>query len=64
MIAENEGSLLSKGLETAKLIASKSPIAVQGSKINLNFSRENKIEDGLKFVVRIFKYFKLIAYFK
>lgn len=53
LIADDEASLLSKGLETAKLIASKSPIAVQGSKININFSRENKIDDSLKFVVKI-----------
>jgi hypothetical protein len=39
------------GFELAKLIASKSPIAVQGSKINLNYSRDHSVEDGLKFVV-------------
>ncbi|CAF0804643.1 unnamed protein product [Brachionus calyciflorus] len=49
-ISEDESALINKGLETAKIIASKSPIAVQGSKINLVFARDNKVEDSLKFV--------------
>ena len=35
----------------AKLIASKSPVAVQGSKVNLVYSRDRSVEDGLKFMV-------------
>ena len=37
-------------IETAKLIASRSPVAVQGSKISLNYSREHSTDDGLEFM--------------
>ena len=39
------------GLDTAKLIASKSPVAVQGSKVNMNFSRDHSVSDALDFAV-------------
>jgi delta(3,5)-delta(2,4)-dienoyl-CoA isomerase len=45
--------LIAGGLELAKLIATKSPIAVQGSKVNLVFSRDHSVDDGLKFIVII-----------
>lgn len=44
-------SMITAGLELAKVIASKSPIAVQGSKIHLIFSRDHTVEDGLKHMV-------------
>jgi hypothetical protein len=46
--------MLKEGLEIAKTIASKSPIAVQGSKVNLVYSRDHSVEEGLKFMVTIF----------
>jgi len=49
-VFEDYNALIAGGLEIAKVIASKSPIAVQGSKINLNFSRDHSVEDGLKFI--------------
>ena len=33
------------------MIASKSPVAVQGSKVNLVYSRDHSVEEGLKFMV-------------
>jgi len=36
--------------EMAILIASKSPVAVVGTKVNLNYSRDHSVRDGLKFV--------------
>ena len=42
---------MKEGLETAKLIASKSPIAVQGSKVNLIYSRDHSVRDGLKYMI-------------
>lgn len=36
-------------LDVAKSIASRSPIAVQGSKVNLDYARDHNIADGLKF---------------
>lgn len=38
-------------MEMASNIASKSPIAVMGSKINLNYARDHSVDDGLNYVV-------------
>ena len=40
---------LKESLELAKVIASKSPIAVQGSKINVIYSRDHSVSSGLKY---------------
>lgn len=43
-------ALYEAALETAKIIATKSPVAVQGSKVNLNYSRDHTVAEGLKFM--------------
>jgi len=60
-VLPNEETLIKEGMELAKLIASKSPIAVQGSKVNLVYSRDHSVEEGLKFMVIYFNY--VIIYF-
>ena len=60
-VLADEASLLSEGIELAKVIASKSPIAVQGSKINLIYSRDHSVEEGLKFMVNRKNYFIVLA---
>ncbi|KAK2146485.1 hypothetical protein LSH36_605g02072 [Paralvinella palmiformis] len=42
-------TLLSGAVELAELIASKSPIAVQGTKVNLIFSRDNSVPVSLQY---------------
>ena len=37
-------------LEMAKTMASMSPVAVQGTKVNLNYARDHSVEDGLNFI--------------
>lgn len=37
-------------IELARRIASKSPVAVQGTKISLNYSRDHTVEEGLDFM--------------
>ena len=61
-VFEDYNALVKGGLEIAKAIASKSPIAVQGSKINLNFSRDHSVEDGLRFIVSAYLYFKAMFF--
>ena len=39
------------GMELAKDIASKSPVAVQGSKVNLIYSRDHSVEESLEYCV-------------
>lgn len=43
--------MMSAALKLAKVIASKSPVAIQGTKIALNFSRDHSVADGLNFMV-------------
>jgi delta(3,5)-delta(2,4)-dienoyl-CoA isomerase len=45
----NKAEAYQKGLETAKLIASKSPVATMGTKEILNYSRDRTVTDGLKY---------------
>lgn len=48
-VFETKDELLQNGLELAKEIASKSPLAVQGSKAIMDFSRDRPVDDGLHF---------------
>ncbi|CAI8023285.1 Delta(3,5)-Delta(2,4)-dienoyl-CoA isomerase, mitochondrial [Geodia barretti] len=42
---------MSTALQLAEKIASKSPVAVLGSKVNLNYSRDHTVQEGLDFAV-------------
>mmetsp|Transcript_99941 Transcript_99941/g.177329 ORF Transcript_99941/g.177329 Transcript_99941/m.177329 type:complete len:304 (-) Transcript_99941:42-953(-) len=44
----DRASLCDYALETAKVIAANSPVAVAGTKHNLIYSRDHSVEDGLK----------------
>ncbi|XP_070160055.1 delta(3,5)-Delta(2,4)-dienoyl-CoA isomerase, mitochondrial isoform X2 [Polyergus mexicanus] len=46
-ILDNEESLLNKAIEVAENIAKKSPVAVQGSKISMVYSRDHSVQEGL-----------------
>lgn len=41
---------ISSALELAQKIASNSPVAVQGTKVALNYSRDHSVKDGLDFM--------------
>ncbi|KAI9142022.1 delta-delta-dienoyl-CoA isomerase [Paraphysoderma sedebokerense] len=47
-VEESRDKLMEKALQTATLIASKSPVAVLGTKHNLNYSRDHTVSDGLE----------------
>ncbi|KAK6183549.1 hypothetical protein SNE40_011008 [Patella caerulea] len=49
-IFDTKESMVEGALDTASLIASKSPIAVQGSKISLVYSRDHSVPEGLDHV--------------
>ncbi len=57
MFADRD-SLLSGALELASEIATKSPVAVQGTKVNLIHARDHSVPDGLEYVVSKIAYFK------
>ncbi|KAK0568677.1 hypothetical protein OC861_001679 [Tilletia horrida] len=46
---QGQPAVVAAAIETAKEIASKSPVAVAGSKAILNYSRDHPVEDGLAF---------------
>jgi delta(3,5)-delta(2,4)-dienoyl-CoA isomerase len=46
-VLPDKETMLAAAMETAKLIASKSPVAVQGTKISLVYSRDHSVPDGL-----------------
>lgn len=41
-------------VELAALIASKSPVAIQGTKASLVYSRDHTVEEGLDHIVSIY----------
>jgi len=44
-------ALLRAALDTATLIANKSPVAVQGTKASLVYSRDHTVQEGLEHIV-------------
>ena len=50
-IYKNEEECLDAALKTASKIASKSPIAVQGSKLAMNYARDHSIDDSLEWML-------------
>merc|ERR1712178_20518 len=44
-------ALIDGAIHLAEEISSKSPIAVQGSKHNLNYSRDHTVQDGLEYMI-------------
>ena len=45
--------MISGALEMAASIAAKSPVAVQGTKVNLIYSREHSPDEGLDYMARL-----------
>ncbi|KAI9485311.1 MAG: ClpP/crotonase-like domain-containing protein [Benjaminiella poitrasii] len=50
-VAENQEAVLAEAFKTAKIIASKSPVAVLGTKHLLNYSRDHSVAEGLAYTV-------------
>lgn len=51
LLAINVFSMMDAALELAQVIAEKSPVAVQGTKINLNYSRDHTSDESLEYMV-------------
>ena len=49
-IFPNKEDMMKAALELCVLIASKSPIAVQSSKVNINYSRDHSVDQGLEYM--------------
>jgi enoyl-CoA hydratase len=49
-VLPDRDSLIAAGLDLARIIAAKSPLAVAGAKMSLNYSRGRTVEEGLRHV--------------
>jgi len=49
-VFDSHGAMLDHALATAREIASKSPLAVTGSKVMINYARDHTIKDGLDYI--------------
>lgn len=49
-VLPDKESLLAAALETASLIASKSPVAIQGTKHHLNYARDHSVQESLHYM--------------
>ncbi|XP_065514211.1 delta(3,5)-Delta(2,4)-dienoyl-CoA isomerase, mitochondrial, partial [Caloenas nicobarica] len=49
-VFSDKGTLVAGALEVAAAIAARSPVAVQGTKVNLLFSRDHSVPEGLRYV--------------
>lgn len=50
-IFDTRDDVINAAISLADTIAHKSPIAVQGSKINLNYARDHTIDDNFNYIV-------------
>jgi len=51
-VYEDKEEMMNAAMQMASNIASKSPVAVQGTKVNLAYSREHSTEDGLDMIAK------------
>ncbi len=49
-VFEDQDAMLTHAMQVAKEIASKSPLAVHGSKVMINYARDHSIADGLDYI--------------
>jgi len=49
-VLPDKETMIAAAIETASLIASKSPVAIQGTKHNLNYARNHSIQEGLEYM--------------
>ena len=47
-VYDDKDKMMTAALDLARLIAAKSPVAVQGTKVHLVYSREHSVQEGLR----------------
>ena len=52
-VFQNKDDLLKRALKLAEEIASKSPVAVQTTKLQLNYARDHTVDEGLDYIVSL-----------
>ena len=49
-VFENKETMVTEALKMARIIATKSPLAIAGTKVNLNYSRGRPVADTLEYM--------------
>ena len=44
--------MMAAAIDLADHLAQMSPVAVQGTKVNMNYSRDHSVDEGLEYIVR------------
>ena len=45
--------MMAAAVDLAAAMAEMSPVAVQGTKVNMNYSRDHSVEEGLEYMVSV-----------
>ena len=45
--------MMAAAIDLAESIAQMSPVAIQGTKVHLNYSRDHSVEEGLEYIVSL-----------
>ena len=53
-VFQSKDEMMKSVVELAATIASKSPVAVQSTKHNLNYSRDHSVAESLEYMVRTY----------
>ena len=48
--------MMAAAIDLADHLAQMSPVAVQGTKVNMNYSRDHSVDEGLEYIVRFLRY--------
>ena len=47
--------MMAAAIDLAEHLAQMSPVAVQGTKVNMNYSRDHSVDEGLEYIVRFLR---------
>ena len=47
--------MMAAAFDLADHLAQMSPVAVQGTKVNMNYSRDHSVDEGLEYIVRFLR---------
>ena len=51
-VFEDKEEMMAAAIDLAESIAQMSPVAIQGTKVHLNYSRDHSVEEGLEYIAR------------
>ena len=53
--------MMAAAIDLADHLAQMSPVAVQGTKVNMNYSRDHSVDEGLEYIVRFLSAYHIPA---